>query len=135
MNWLSLHRADIMFFEKAIRLNLPNNETLVIYGDKSSTNLRIISCIQAQKRLRKEYRAFLVHIVDTSQEVRDIWNIPEVHNFPNIFPEELPGLPPWCQVEFRIDLVPGTTQIAKSPVMSARGGCPKDSLPNSLWTL
>ncbi|CAH1440061.1 unnamed protein product [Lactuca virosa] len=115
MNWLSHRRVDIMCFEKAVRLNLPNSETLVIYGDKPSTNLHIISCIQAQKCLRKENHAFLAHIVDTSQEVKDIQNIPEVRDFPDIFPEELPGLPPQRQVEFRIDLVPRATPVAKSP--------------------
>ena len=44
-SWLSLHRADIRCFDKAVHLNLPIKEPLVIYGDKSSTNLRIISCI------------------------------------------------------------------------------------------
>ena len=115
MDWLSLLHADIMCFEKAVRLNLPNNETLIIYGDKPSTSLRIISCIQAQKCLRKEYHAFLAHVVDTSQELKDIQKIPEVRDFPDIFPEELPGLPPQRQVEFRIDLVPGATPVAKSP--------------------
>ena len=115
MDWLSLLRADIMCFEKAVRLNLPNNETLVIYGDKSSANLRIISCIQARKCLRKDCRAFLAHIVDTSQELKDIKSISVVRDFPDIFPEELPGLPPQRQVEFRIDLIPGATRVAKSP--------------------
>lgn len=36
-------------------------------------------------------------------------------DFPDIFPEELSGLPPQRQVEFRIDLVPGATPVAKSP--------------------
>ena len=107
--------ADIMCFEKEVRLNLPNNETLIIYGDKPSTSFRIISCIQAQKCLRKEYQAFLAHVVDTSQELKDIQKILEVRDFPDIFPEELPGLPPQRQVEFRIDLVPGATPVAKSP--------------------
>ena len=115
MDWLSLLSADIMCFEKAVRLNLPNNETLVIYGDKFSTNLRIISCIQARKCLQKDYHAFLAHIVDTSLETKELKNIPIVIDFPDIFPEELPGLPPQRQVEFRIDLVPGATPIAKSP--------------------
>ena len=54
MDWLSLHHVDILCFEKSVRLHLPNNETLVIYGDKPGVNLRIISCIQAQKYLRKD---------------------------------------------------------------------------------
>ena len=47
MDWLSLHRADIMCYEKAVHLNLLSGETLVVYGDKPGTNLRIISSIQA----------------------------------------------------------------------------------------
>ena len=47
MDWLSPHHAEIMCHEKVVRLRLPNHETLVIYGDKPSTNLRLISCIKA----------------------------------------------------------------------------------------
>lgn len=75
MDWLSLHRADIMCYEKVVRLNLPSSETLVVYGDKPNTNLCIISSIQAQKYLRKECRAFLAQVVDMSQEMKDIKNI------------------------------------------------------------
>ncbi|GKG31976.1 hypothetical protein Tco_0426926, partial [Tanacetum coccineum] len=35
--------------------------------------------------------------------------------FPNVFPEDLPGLPPTLQVEFQIDLVPGATPVAWAP--------------------
>ncbi|WVZ79127.1 hypothetical protein U9M48_026741, partial [Paspalum notatum var. saurae] len=38
-----------------------------------------------------------------------------VCDFPDVFPEELPGLPPDRDVEFRIDLVPGTTPVSKRP--------------------
>ena len=47
--------------------------------------------------------------------MKDIKNIPVVRDFPDIFPEELPGLLPKRQVEFRIDLVPWATLVAKSP--------------------
>ena len=47
MDWLSPHHAEIMSHEKAVRLHLPNHETLVVYGGKPSTNLRLISCIKA----------------------------------------------------------------------------------------
>ena len=48
MDWLSPNRVDILCYEKAIRLHLPSIESLIIYGDKLSSNLRIISCIKAQ---------------------------------------------------------------------------------------
>ena len=53
IDWLSLHCADILCYEKAICLNLPNSEALGIYVDKLNMNLRIISCIKAQKIFAK----------------------------------------------------------------------------------
>jgi hypothetical protein len=38
-----------------------------------------------------------------------------VKNFPDVFPEELPGMPPDMEVEFVIDLLPGTAPISKRP--------------------
>ncbi|GKF15247.1 putative reverse transcriptase domain-containing protein [Tanacetum coccineum] len=42
-------------------------------------------------------------------------DIPVVREFPEVFPEDLPGLPPVRQVEFQIDLIPGSTPIARAP--------------------
>ena len=115
MDWLEPHHADVMCYEKAIRLNLPNGEKMIVYGDKSGENLRIISCIKAQKYLHKKCQAFLAHVVDKNKEAERIQDIPEVRDFPDVFPEDLTGLPPKRQVEFRIDLVPGAAPIARSP--------------------
>ncbi|XP_023767885.1 uncharacterized protein LOC111916435 [Lactuca sativa] len=39
MDWLCPHRADILCYKKVVHLNLPNGNTLIIYGDKPNTNL------------------------------------------------------------------------------------------------
>jgi hypothetical protein len=44
-------------------------------------------------------------------------NIRVVRDFPDVFPEELPGMPPDREVEFVIDLLPGTVPISKRPYM------------------
>ena len=63
----------------------------------------------------EEMSGFLAHIVDKSKEVKKIKDVPEVCDFPDVFPEDLPGLPPQRQVEFRIDLIPGAAPIARAP--------------------
>ncbi|XP_052624909.1 uncharacterized protein LOC111916110 [Lactuca sativa] len=78
MDWLSLHHVDILCFEKAIRLNMTSNESIVIYGDKSGANLQLISSVKAQKYLRKDYCAFLAQVVDKIQEVKSIKDIPKM---------------------------------------------------------
>ncbi|GJX07747.1 putative reverse transcriptase domain-containing protein [Tanacetum coccineum] len=42
-------------------------------------------------------------------------DVPVIRNFPEVFPKELPGLPPPRQVEFRIDLVPGAAPATRAP--------------------
>jgi len=41
--------------------------------------------------------------------------IPMVHEFEDVFPDEVPGLPPSKKVEFSIDLVPGIGPVSMAP--------------------
>ncbi|KAI3802804.1 hypothetical protein L1987_30947 [Smallanthus sonchifolius] len=115
MDWLSKNRAEIVCREKIVRIPLPNGETLSIQGERSGTTLRIITCMKARKCLRKGYHAILAHVIEKPTEERKVEDIPIVRDYPEVFPEDLPGLPPPRQVEFRIDLVPGAAPIARSP--------------------
>ncbi|GJS74169.1 putative reverse transcriptase domain-containing protein [Tanacetum coccineum] len=62
---------------------------------------------------------FLAHI--TTKEAKDksegkrLEDVPIVRDFPEVFPEDLPGIPPARQVEFQIDLVPGDAPVARAP--------------------
>ncbi|GJS84424.1 putative reverse transcriptase domain-containing protein [Tanacetum coccineum] len=64
-------------------------------------------------------RVFLAHV--TTKETEDksekklLEDVPIVRDFPEVFPEDLPGLPPTRQVEFQIDLVPGAAPVARTP--------------------
>ncbi|GKC83729.1 putative reverse transcriptase domain-containing protein [Tanacetum coccineum] len=51
---------------------------------------------------------------DKSEEKR-LEDVPTVRDFPEVFPEDLPGLPPTRQVEFQIDLVSGAALVARAP--------------------
>ena len=50
-----------------------------------------------------------------SMEAKSLEEVPVVNEYPDVFPEELPGMPPDRDIEFVIDLVPGTAPIAKRP--------------------
>ncbi|XP_021990648.1 uncharacterized mitochondrial protein AtMg00860-like [Helianthus annuus] len=68
-----------------------------------------MTCTQANRSLRKRNPAFLAHVVEQKGKGKNINDVPVVCDFPDVFPEDLPGLPPPRSVEFRIDLVPGET--------------------------
>ncbi|GJR13938.1 putative reverse transcriptase domain-containing protein [Tanacetum coccineum] len=122
MDWLSNYQAVIVCAEKIVRIPW-RNKTLIIHGDGSTqgsvTRLNIISCTKAQKYMEKGFPIFLAHI--TAKEVEDkskekrLEDVQIVQYFPEVFPEDLPGLPPTRQVEFQIDLVPGAAPVARAP--------------------
>ncbi|KAI3829671.1 hypothetical protein L1987_03799 [Smallanthus sonchifolius] len=115
MDWLSNHHAEVICFEKCIRIPLPSGETLRVFGENPCKGLKLMSCTTAQKYLRKKYVAFLAHIVQKDVKKKSIQDIPIIRDFPEVFPEDLSGLPPVRQVEFHIDLVPGANPVARAP--------------------
>ncbi|KAM0018968.1 putative nucleotidyltransferase, Ribonuclease H [Helianthus debilis subsp. tardiflorus] len=115
MDWLSQHRAEILCNEKIVRIPGFGNEPLMIRGDKRSAVENIISLLKAQKCLRKGHTAVLALITDTTKKEKKLEDFPVVRDYPEVFPEELPGLPPHRQVEFQIELTPGAAPIARAP--------------------
>ncbi|KAM0051849.1 putative nucleotidyltransferase, Ribonuclease H [Helianthus debilis subsp. tardiflorus] len=115
MDWLSSNKAEVVCHEKTIRIPMADEEMIVVHGEKRDTPLRIISCLKARKCLQKGCVAFLAHIMDKEAAVPKIEDIPVVKEYPEVFPEDLPGLPPQRQVEFHIDLAPGAAPVAKAP--------------------
>ncbi|GJV86397.1 putative reverse transcriptase domain-containing protein [Tanacetum coccineum] len=122
MDWLAKYHAVIVCAEKIVRIPF-GDEILIVRGDGSSnkhgTRLNIISCTKAQEYLTKGCHVFLANITATKDEDKSkekrLEDVPVVQEFPEVFPEDLPGIPPTQQVEFRIDLVPGATPVARAP--------------------
>ncbi|GKA89520.1 putative reverse transcriptase domain-containing protein [Tanacetum coccineum] len=122
MDWLAKYQAVIVCAEKIVRIPW-KNKTLIIHGDGSTqgnvTRLNIISCTKTLKYMEKGFPIFLAHIttkeIEDKSEKKRLEDVPIVQNFPEVFPEDLPGLPPTRQVEFQIDLVPGAAPVARAP--------------------
>ncbi|GJU08907.1 putative reverse transcriptase domain-containing protein [Tanacetum coccineum] len=67
----------------------------------------------------KGFPILLAHVttyeVEDKSEKKRLEDVPIVQDFPEVFPEDLPGLPPTRQVEFQIDLIPGAAPVARAP--------------------
>ncbi|GJZ46037.1 putative reverse transcriptase domain-containing protein [Tanacetum coccineum] len=120
MDWLAKYHALIVCDEKVVRIPY-GDEVLIIRGDNcdSGSKLNIISCTRTQKYIEKGCQVYLAQVTskkaeDKSEEKR-LEDVPIVRGFPEVFPEDLPGLPPARQVEFQIDLVPGAAPVARAP--------------------
>nr|GEU84786.1 putative reverse transcriptase domain-containing protein [Tanacetum cinerariifolium] len=122
MDWLAKYHAVIICAEKIVCIPF-GDEILIVQGDGSSnkhvTRLNTISHTKTQEYLTKGCHVFLVNITATKDEDKSkgkrLKDLPVVQDFPEVFPKDLPGIPPTRQVEFRIDLIPGDAPVARAP--------------------
>ncbi|GJY21957.1 putative reverse transcriptase domain-containing protein [Tanacetum coccineum] len=122
MDWLRRCHAVIVCDEKLVQIPY-GNETLTFCGNGSSngreSRLTVISCLKAQEYMAKGCQVFLAQISakkeEDKSEKKQIKDVPIVRDFPGVFPEDLPGLPPARPVEFQIDLIPGAAPVARAP--------------------
>ncbi|GJY02736.1 putative reverse transcriptase domain-containing protein [Tanacetum coccineum] len=95
MDWLSNYKAEIICHEKVVRIPLPDGKVLSVLGERPEKKTRFLMGAKAG---------------DKKQE-----KIVMVRDFPKVFPDDLSGLPPIWEIEFRIELIPKATPEAKSP--------------------
>jgi hypothetical protein len=102
IDWLSKHKRMINYAKKAVRLTTSSGKEVEhvaenLVTDKVASNKIVLNHLDAASTL----------------EIRTI------SEFLDVFPEELPGMPPDCEIEFVIELVPGTAPIFKRPYRMA----------------
>ncbi|GKD18775.1 hypothetical protein Tco_1207933, partial [Tanacetum coccineum] len=85
----------INYYEKIVRVPLPNGEIHKVQGEEPKKDPRSLSCIKADKKKLDDIRI--------------------VRDFPKVFPNDLSGLPLVREIEFRIDLIPGALLVVRSP--------------------
>nr|GEX71694.1 putative reverse transcriptase domain-containing protein [Tanacetum cinerariifolium] len=122
MDWLTKYHGVIIYDEKIVRVPFERN-MLIFQGNgdnqRDESRLNIISCTKAQEYLSKGCDVFMANI--TMKEAKDklegkrLQDVSIVRDFPKVFPEDLPGIPPARPVEFQIDLVPGVVPVARAP--------------------
>nr|AAV31295.1 putative polyprotein [Oryza sativa Japonica Group] len=94
MDWLSRHRGVIDCANRKVTLTSSNGETVSFFVSSPKSHGVTINQVALQ-------------------------DIPIVRDYSDVFPEDLPGMPPKIDIEFRIDLVPGTNPIHKRPYRMA----------------
>lgn len=76
---------------------------------------RFISYLKATKMIRKGYIYHLVRVTYTTTEVPTLESVPIVNEFPDVFPDEFPGIPPDREIDFGIDVMPAMQPISIPP--------------------
>nr|GEV92745.1 hypothetical protein [Tanacetum cinerariifolium] len=114
MDWLILHDVVIVYGKKEVHVPL-KKRTLVVKGDDCVSRLKVVSCMKVKKYVDRGSYLFVSQVVEKEPAERRLEDVHVICKFPDVFPEDLPGLPPPLQVEFKIELVPEASPVARAP--------------------
>jgi hypothetical protein len=102
MDWLSKHKVLIDYAKKSFKLTTLEGKEMESVAEPVVTTKGVANHAK-------------VNQLDASQGSE----VPVVNEFPDVFPEELPGMPPDRDIEFVIELKLGTAPIYKTPYRMA----------------
>lgn len=117
MDWLELHGATINCRQKIIKCRDDWGKNLEIRGIQHPISLRMISAMQMKRSLRKGCQVFAVSLREFEDEdgEKKSFDHSVLQEFIDVFPDEIPGMPPKWDIDFRIDLIPGAEPISRAP--------------------
>nr|GEZ36355.1 putative reverse transcriptase domain-containing protein [Tanacetum cinerariifolium] len=97
IDWLSNYKTEIIFHEKVVKIPLPDDNVLRVFGERPGEQVRFLLSAKTGDKKQEE--------------------IVVVRDFPEVFSNDLYGLPPVREIKFRIELIPEAVPIAKSPYL------------------
>ncbi|XP_073035228.1 uncharacterized protein [Primulina eburnea] len=96
-------------------------ERWTFYGKGSRPRVPLVSAIRMSRLFEHGHEGYLIYAVDVTEKKKEVGieDIPIVAEFADVFPDEIPGFPPAREVEFGIELMPGTSPISRTPYRMA----------------
>jgi len=119
MDWLAACYANIDCRAKIVRFYFPGEPVLEWKGNAATPKGKFISYLRARKLIAKGCIYHIVHVHDIDKELMTLQSIPIVNEFPMVFPDDLPGIPPEREIDFAIDLLPDKQPISIPPYRMA----------------
>ncbi|XP_017647517.1 uncharacterized protein LOC108487648 [Gossypium arboreum] len=120
MDWLVKKRASLDCAVMHVVLKTTEDEEVVVIEERREYLLDAVSALRAKKLVRKGCEVFLAYIDVSDSECPSVENIKTVKDFLDVFPDELPGLPPNHQVKFGIEFLPGIAPVSIAPYRMVR---------------
>ncbi|KAL5833343.1 hypothetical protein ACOSQ3_017017 [Xanthoceras sorbifolium] len=106
----------------SMAVSFPTGDTdfdAILGMDWLSRHHATVDCFRKEENALKVVLGYLVYAIEMRDSEARLEDIPVVREFSNVFPEDFLGLPPDREVEFQIELTPGTEPISKAPYRMA----------------
>ncbi|KAG8498972.1 hypothetical protein CXB51_005381 [Gossypium anomalum] len=115
MDWLVEHGVILDYYKKKFSVQTEDSDSVEVNGICTNGLARIISAIKVNKLLHQGCTTYLAYVINSDSVESQCTQIRTVCEFSDVFPEELPGLPPDREVEFAIEVYPGTDLVLIPP--------------------
>ncbi|KAI3810872.1 hypothetical protein L1987_20495 [Smallanthus sonchifolius] len=113
IGWLSSHAAMIICNQKIVRFMTPTGKEVSVIGERRN-RIKLCTMAKISSYVRQGHQAFLAYAADVKMEGKELDQVPVVKEFPEVFPDDLPGAPPERGIEFKIDLIPEAKPVANA---------------------
>eukprot|EP00253_Pinus_taeda_P015625 PITA_15625 len=117
MDWLEKHWSLVDCKTKIIYYRDQQGNRKEMQGIKQPVQVRPITANQLTKCIRKGCQVYAIQVgyADSKDKSASLNSIPIIQEFTDVFPEEIPGLPPRRNIDFTIELVPGAAPVSRAP--------------------
>ena len=119
MDWLEQHRVILNCYDKTFTCLNSDEKPVSVKGIPRKTTVRQSSTLQLKRVVRKGCKAYAVTITNqeslTKTDKLKVEDIPVLIEYVDVFPEDIPGLPPKRELDFTIELVLGAVPSSKAP--------------------
>ena len=113
MDWLHRYCAVISCFWKTVSLEAPSGQIITFQASAPPYSLNVMASLFSTRHFVKS--GFLWTLAEKPTKSLLIEEIRVIQDYPDVFPGELPGMPPKREVELCIDLIPGTRPVSLAP--------------------
>ncbi|KAA3465740.1 RVP_2 domain-containing protein [Gossypium australe] len=111
MDWLTEHQVKVDCEVKMVTLCCADGSEVVV-REKFELLSNVISSLRANKLVQKGCEAYLAYVLNADSKELSLDEIRAIYDFPNVFPDWLSSLPLDREVEFGIELYPGTSLVS-----------------------
>ncbi|KAA0056320.1 gag protease polyprotein [Cucumis melo var. makuwa] len=119
MDWLYTNHASIDCSRKEVAFNPSSIASFKFKGAGTVVLPKVISAMKASMLLNQGIWSILNSVVDTREPEVSLSSELVVREYPNVFSDEFSGLPPPREIDFAIELEPGTAPISRAPYRMA----------------
>jgi hypothetical protein len=116
MDWLAAHKARLDCYHKTLECVSKEGKRITLQGIRKPVSVRQISALQMRKYCRKGCTLYAIQVLKTIEgDKPSPDDHPILREYRDVFPEEVPGLPPRRDIDFSIELAPGAVPVSRTP--------------------